>query len=249
LDCGLTPQGPPEPCEAEDGRVGSSGRRSTSGEARGEKSAKVPFRQEVEELSALRANYESTLSVAPFYLPILAITVSTRPLAATLLRLCRAHPRGLPFYASVVEEDRKYGVSFGGRMRNMRIMRISGLCLSMAKKLDGDRGGFIGLRFSPDQRGRGAGGEGFDDVIPLEKRKITIQLGDWYKGHERDLEVFEDGMEGLKLAEGSVDLRLMNQRGYGLDNEKNVLPGQDVSARVEFEDADTIHGDDIESEG
>src|SRR5260221_5217180 len=117
-------------------------------------------------------------------------------------------------------------------MRNMRIMRISGLCLSMAKKLDGDRGGFIGLRFSPDQRGRGAGGEGFDDVIPLEKGKITIQLGDWYKSHERDLEVFEDGMEGLKLAEGSVDLRLMSQSGYDLDNEAHIAAGTAVSALV-----------------
>ena len=129
----------------------------------------------------------------------------------------------------------------------MRIMRLFGLCLSTAKKLAGDRGGFIGLRFSPGQRGRGIGGEGFDDIMPLEKRKMTIQLGDWYKGHERDFEVFEEGIKRLELAEGSADLRLMNQWGYGLDNNKNVLPGQDVSARMEFEDAENIDDDEADT--
>src|SRR6266436_8948085 len=69
LDCGLTPPGPPElfsprasplvECRPDEPTRPSSASHGT----------KVPFRQEVEELSAVRANYESTLSVAPFYLP------------------------------------------------------------------------------------------------------------------------------------------------------------------------------------
>lgn len=126
-----------------------------------------------------RKQYLPTLQSEPFWRPVLSITVSTRPLAATLLRLCKAHPRGLPFYASIHNDDRKYGGSFGSRMRCMRIARMSGLAVEMAELLGGARGGYIGIRFSVKSVGRLLDSETLASPIPWDKRVIKIGVGNW----------------------------------------------------------------------
>ena len=114
-----------------------------------------------EELQKHRATYLPTLAENPFWRPLLTITVSTRPLAVTLARLSRAHPRGLPFYASISNDDRKAHASYSDRMRNMRLDRMGSLAVQMAQLLAGARGGFIGIRFGTKEKGRGIHGQGF----------------------------------------------------------------------------------------
>ncbi|CAL1702818.1 unnamed protein product [Somion occarium] len=144
----------------------------------------VPQDAPVEEAKAvlkrIREQYLPTLSKEPFWRPLLSLTFSTRPIALTISRLAKSHPRGLPFYASINDHDRKFGPSYDARIRNMRLERMAGLTIELAKVMSGERGGIIGVRFKPEERGRGIDGEGLDDKIPLEKRIVKIGVGEWY---------------------------------------------------------------------
>jgi hypothetical protein len=139
-----------------------------------------PSKGEPEPIAAIRAKYLPTLANEPFFRPLLTLTVSTRPLAQTLVRLSRALPRGLPFYASIPPEDRKFGLSFSSRMRNLRLDRMQGLAVAMAQGLSGARGGFVGIRFSSEERGRGVDGEGLDKALDSDKRVIGVGIGNWF---------------------------------------------------------------------
>ncbi|GAA5989536.1 hypothetical protein JCM5350_002099 [Sporobolomyces pararoseus] len=97
--------------------------------------------------------------------PLLVVTLPTRPLASTLARLCNGHPRGLPFIASVPNEDRKDGPSLFRRLLRMRSNRILELTKELVYKLQGNAGGLMSLRMNPDDRGRGIEGEGLGKEI------------------------------------------------------------------------------------
>ena len=180
-------------------------------------------------LEELREKYLPTLASEPFFRPLLAITVSTRPIADTLARLSRAHPRGLPFYASISNDDRKYGVSFGLRSRNMRLARMRSLSVEIMERLAGLKGGFIGIRFNPLDRGRGIDGEGLEDVLPLEKRRVDVAVGEWYSESSQDMELWEADSEPFKE---SVFVRRMDDWGYVKDENGLIMAGQDRTSEV-----------------
>lgn len=175
---------------------------------------------EPDHVGAVRAKYLPTLAQEPFFRPLLTLTVSTRPLANSLVRLSRALPRGLPFYASIVPDDRKFSDSFSSRMRNLRLNRMQDLAVAMAQGLSGARGGFVGIRFSPDERGRGVDGEGLDKALDWNKRVIGVGIGNWFsraqelkEGFKIDAkEVFTPyTAEGVRLDSGPFKI-------YGLDD-------------------------------
>ncbi|KAF7290541.1 Histone H4 [Mycena indigotica] len=124
-----------------------------------------------------RSEYLQTLEKTPFWRPVITLTVSTRPLALSLLRLANRHATGLPFYASVSDDDRKSFTSFPARMRSLRLRRIQDLSLELASVLTGARGGIPGIRFEHESNGRGIAGEGLADPIPWDKRVIHVGLG------------------------------------------------------------------------
>lgn len=97
--------------------------------------------------------------------PLMTITLPTRPLAATLARLCNSFARGLPFVASVPNHDRKDGPDFFRRLLRMRANRIRELTENIVEKLDGNGGGFFGLRLDSEQKGRGVEGESLGDDV------------------------------------------------------------------------------------
>ncbi|EIW77854.1 hypothetical protein CONPUDRAFT_157032 [Coniophora puteana RWD-64-598 SS2] len=131
------------------------------------------------EVKAVRDAYMPTLAEKPFFRPLLTLSVSTRPLAATLVRLSRSLERGLPFYASIPPEDRRSGPSFNARVRHLRLDRMQTLAVQLAQLLAGARGGLTGLRFSPADTARGVDGHGFDDTLPWDKRVIGVGVGNW----------------------------------------------------------------------
>lgn len=151
----------------------------------------APVRKVSAETQALRDRYLPTLAENPFWRPLLSVTMSTRPLATTLARLSRARPRGMPFYAAVNNDDRKTHESFPARIRNMRLDRMESLTVDMAELLAGARGGFIGIRFTPQDKGRGIGGEGLEKPLPKESRTIKIGVGNWYKHADDVKEAFK----------------------------------------------------------
>jgi hypothetical protein len=137
-----------------------------------------------------RQRYIPTLAETPFWRPLLSITVSTRPLAVTLARLSRSLPRGLPFFASISNDDRKTHASYSARMRSMRIDRMESLAVQVAQRLAGAYGGFIGIRFSINDRGRAIGGEGLEAPLPKEQRTIKVAVGNWYRRANEVKEAF-----------------------------------------------------------
>jgi hypothetical protein len=141
----------------------------------------------------LRKIYIPTLKERPFWRPLLAVTVPSRPVADTILRLAKALPRGLAYYASFAPEDRKAVLSYSGRMRTLRISRIRQLTVQTAVRLLGYYGGFVGMRWDPTQRGRGINGELLEDLSPEHFRKLTVLVGDWYPQAGEDKTLFEKG--------------------------------------------------------
>ncbi|KIM87737.1 hypothetical protein PILCRDRAFT_814444 [Piloderma croceum F 1598] len=144
------------------------------------------------ETQAIRDKYLPTLAETPFWRPLLSLTLSTRPLALTLARLSRALPRGLPFYSSICNDDRKTHASYSARIQCMRIDRMEELTVQIAQLLAGARGGFIGIRFGIQEKGRGIGGEGLEAPLPKEKRTIKVGVGKWYRRAEEVKEAFRE---------------------------------------------------------
>lgn len=134
--------------------------------------------------------------------PLLTVTLPTRPLAATLARLCNGHPRGLPFVASVPNEDRKDGPAFFRRLLRMRANRIRDLTGEIVEKLQGFGGGFFGLRLNPEDKGRGVEGEMLGEDIEAPggnwvQVKWLEEESDCWTGIEREVfaESWKDGVE------------------------------------------------------
>ncbi|GAA6038604.1 hypothetical protein JCM8097_009443 [Rhodosporidiobolus ruineniae] len=102
--------------------------------------------------------------------PFLTVTLPTRPLAATLARLCNAHPRGLPFLASVPDADRRDGPALFRRLLRMRTNRLQEVTAQLVRKLEGHSGGLMGLRMKAEDKGRGIEGEGLGEKISAPPR-------------------------------------------------------------------------------
>ena len=129
-----------------------------------EKGEPEPAAPEVAFIPPVSAEWQKPLppyTSPPIILPLVTVTLPTRPLAATLARLCNAHERGLPFIASIPNADRKDGPAMFRRLLRMRSDRTRQLARDIAERLDGMKGGFFGLRMSAEDIGRGMGeGEG-----------------------------------------------------------------------------------------
>ncbi|CEL53040.1 hypothetical protein RSOLAG1IB_06108 [Rhizoctonia solani AG-1 IB] len=189
----------------------------------------VPQRKELT-IGDIRAQYEPLLEKEAFWRPLVAVTLATRPLANTLVRLCRSLPRGLPFYSSIDTHDRKNLLSFPDRMRLLRLQRMRELTLEIARRLEGYNGGFIGIRFNKDDRGRAIGGERLEKPLPDPLRVIQVGLGDWYE-LEKEMELWK-----LEAADAGVDIDVkpMDEWGRKLDENGTVLPGQDLQKGDEY---------------
>lgn len=171
----------------------------------------------------IRQLYYPLIKNEPFWRPLLAVTFSTRPLALTLSRLSKALPRGLPFYASMTNDDRKCLYSFTHRMTSLRLDRIRSLVLNICSRLSGEKGGFVGIRFSTDTRGRGIDGEGLADPIPRDKRLVKVMIGDWFYRASDEHELYRLGAEEYGGDE-ALDVSLMNEWGRELDAQGNEIP-------------------------
>ncbi|QRV81158.1 hypothetical protein RhiJN_09173 [Ceratobasidium sp. AG-Ba] len=175
-------------------------------------------------IGEIRAMYEPTLEHEPFWRPLISVTVATRPLGATILRLCKSLPRGLPFYASIQPDDRKTYLSFPARMRLMRLQRIRELTIELARRLEGYYGGIVGIRFNHEDRGRGVRGERLAEPLPDELRIIQVGLANWYR-YERERELWE-----LEAKDAGVDIGLMPMDEWGrkLDSTGEIMAGQEA---------------------
>ncbi|KAJ7075989.1 hypothetical protein B0H15DRAFT_607080 [Mycena belliarum] len=137
-----------------------------------------------------RSEYLPTLETTPFWRPLLTLTVSTRPLGLTLLRLSKGLPTGRPFHADFSSDDRKCRISFVNRVRVMRVKRMQNLAVEMGQMLGGARGGMVGMRIDTESMGRGIGGEGLEAPLPREKRVIGVGVASYYRFAQDVREMF-----------------------------------------------------------
>ncbi|KAJ7581094.1 hypothetical protein C8J56DRAFT_959085 [Mycena floridula] len=143
--------------------------------------AKATRKHKAASTESQRSRYRETLKENPFWRPLITVGFSTRPLALSFVRKVRGLSRGQPFVTTIASEDRNAVLSFSDRMRCVRLNRARALVVDMAQLLAGFRGGFIGIRFSVDERGRGINGERLDRPIEMDKRIIEVGFGDWYQ--------------------------------------------------------------------
>ncbi|KAK4687698.1 hypothetical protein P7C73_g2429, partial [Tremellales sp. Uapishka_1] len=123
-------------------------------------------------------SYLPLLKDSPFFVPLLSVTLPTRPIADVVLRLSKGLRGGTAFYAVVPNEERKDGDSFHRRMLRMRIDRLYGLVGDLKSKLDGERGGLPGIRFHQSDRGYGVDGERLDTGIEDENKRIIVRFNE-----------------------------------------------------------------------
>jgi len=178
---------------------------------------------------ALRERYLPTLAAEPFWRPLLSMSFSTRPLATSVARLARRCERGLPFYVTIPPEDRLCHHSYPTRMRNLRINRLLTVTLEAARVLRGDRGGFVGIRFGPEDRGRGVGGEKLETPIPHEKRLITVGVGKWYKRADEVTRIINAEVGDAELG-NAVETLALDDHGHRMDG----VPWAQHSVKLEF---------------
>ena len=145
----------------------------------------------------------------PFFTPLFVFTFPTRPLAATIKRLQTGLERGLPYYASIPDKDRKDGPSFFRRKLRLRMDRLQRLIRHMARILAGGEGGFVGIRFHQEDLGRLMKGERLMEGIEKEKRRIEVRWGEDaldFFGHGKGWEGVAEGLEGIpELYWGKMD--------------------------------------------
>ncbi|KAG9119818.1 hypothetical protein FRC07_004964 [Ceratobasidium sp. 392] len=135
--------------------------------------------------------------------------------------------------------------SFPARMRLMRLQRIRQLTIDLAKKLAGDQGGFIGIRFNRDDRGRGIMGERLAEPLPDSLRVIRVALAQWYE-YEREKELWE-----MMAADAGVDIEILPMDDWGrkLDSAGEIMAGQEVVDASEIwepEDEETENNEGVE---
>lgn len=149
--------------------------------------------------------------------PLLTLTLPTRPLAATLARLCNSHPRGLSFVASVADADRKDGPAFFRRLLRMRADRMRDLSGELVSRLRGEGGGLFAVRLSAEDKGRGVEGErlGEDFKEPeggwVELKWLRAESEVWEGIQRASLVSSWEGLEGV----GRGDEFAEDGRGVG----------------------------------
>lgn len=164
----------------------------------------------------IRRQYKLELQEKPLFRPLLTLTFSTRPLALAVSRLSKGLPRGVPFYASLDNMDRKSMTSYSSRIRSMRLQRMHNLTMTLARHLKGERGGLLGIRFNPEDKGRGVHGEGFEKPIDLDKRTIEVGVGEWYMLSEEIKEGYRLDAEEAGVQE-AIKVVGLDERGMRMD--------------------------------
>lgn len=182
-------------------------------------------------LQEYRERYMAQLKEKPYWRPLLTATLSTRSLALTYARLSRALPRGLAFYASIEEADRKYAPTFNSRIRQLRVRRMRQLIIDIGRRLRGDCGGFPGIRFSPTDRGRTLGGEGLAAPIPPEKRVIHVGIGTWHLQGEQLRELMQEEIDELDLGDG-FNVFGLDEFGRRSDGVEWARPKKPITAKA-----------------
>ncbi|KAF7361279.1 Histone H4 [Mycena sanguinolenta] len=181
-----------------------------------------------------RSQYMRSLETIPFWRPLISLTVSTRPIALTLVRLSRGLSTGRPFHADIDNHDKKCRYSFVHRMRTMRLQRIHKLAVDMAEVLAGMRGGVVGIRFEADSLGRGIGGEGLADPIPWGKRVIRVGVARWYRLASELKELFHAKAEEIPAA-NPFEIYTLDDFGHRISDETGeiVAWNQHLETRVD----------------
>ncbi|KAJ7640169.1 hypothetical protein B0H17DRAFT_994872 [Mycena rosella] len=171
-----------------------------------------------------RSEYLLTLDETPFWRPLLTLTVSTRPIAHTLLRLSRGLETGRPFHAALSNDDKKCRISFAHRMRAIRLKRMQDLAVEMGQVLAGARGGAVGIRFETDSMGRGIGGDGLEDPLPMENRVISVGVGEYYQLAAELKELFRARGEDEIFESKPFNIFGLDDFGMKLDAQGAVVP-------------------------
>ncbi|KAJ7034706.1 hypothetical protein C8F04DRAFT_559522 [Mycena alexandri] len=171
-----------------------------------------------------RQEYLPKLAAEPFWRPLITVTLPTRPLAHSLVRLAKGLPTGRPYHADINNDDKKCRISMTHRMRGLRLNRIQDLAIETAQKLAGMRGGFIGLRFETDSLGRGVGGEGLANPVPSERRLIDVGVGNWYRLADETRELFRLRAAAEVLAPKPFNVWGLDDFGRRLNEGGEVVP-------------------------
>jgi hypothetical protein len=171
-----------------------------------------------------RKQYIPTLKDTPFWIPVLAITFPTRPLARTVARLSKALPRGLAYYASLMSEDLKCRYSQPSRLLNLRLTRMRRLATQTIERLAGYHGGFPGLRYDHTKPGRGIEGMSLEYPPTPEQKRVVALVGNWYPRASDEVEGYQ--VEG-KLP---IETGFMDERGNALD--PNLSFEEDLEGEV-----------------
>ncbi|KAI0682483.1 hypothetical protein C8T65DRAFT_837654 [Cerioporus squamosus] len=196
-----------------------------------------------------RAAYLPTLPSAPFWRPLLTVTLSTRPLANSLERLSSGLERGTPFYAAIEDEERKDFASYNSRLRNLQLDRMQALTRAVARRLMGAQGGFVGIRFKAEEKGRGMGGEGLADPIPREKRVVKVGVGEWYPFKEEVMERFLADAEEGGYAD-AIEVFGVDEWGRRTDGKEWAGAGArgDKEKKMSFEELVESEGAELEQD-
>ncbi|KAG8832648.1 hypothetical protein FRC17_000915, partial [Serendipita sp. 399] len=188
----------------------------------------------------LRKHYIPTLEKERFWIPLVAVTLPTRPLARVVSRLVKALPRGLPYYASMPVEDRKCKLSYPSRILNLRLIRMKSLTVQVAERLAGFFGGFPGIRFDPNLPGRGVNGILLQAPLTEEQRRITVLLSNSYPRVEEEISLYNSESR-VKFAVGAMD-----ELGNALDPSLDIAQDEEGDLEVEATEGDkgTTDGND-----
>ncbi|KDQ08529.1 hypothetical protein BOTBODRAFT_179743 [Botryobasidium botryosum FD-172 SS1] len=170
----------------------------------------------------IRSHYLPTLFTTPFFRPLLCLTFPTRPLAHTVSRLTKSLSCGLSYPNAIDPHERKFGVSYASRIRNLRLQRTYDVVETLISRLKGYRGGLPGLRFSPHERGWGINGEGLEEPIDPRKWRMEARIGSWYPRAQE-----------LARQWGELDnmsVKLVDEFGCVLGEDSSLLGGQDAGS-------------------
>lgn len=94
--------------------------------------------------------------------------------------------------------------------------------MDIADGLAGHKGGFVGIRFSNDEDGRGVNGASLEDPIPYDRRVIKVGVGKWYRRKDEIKELF---VEGSKVHTNPwLETFDIDDWGQKLDKKGRIVP-------------------------
>jgi hypothetical protein len=132
------------------------------------------------------------------------------------------------------------------------------LTVQIAQLLAGARGGFIGIRFGTQEKGRGIGGEGLEAPLSKDKRTIKVGVGNWYHRAEEVKEAFrEDAITrvgevgvGLEDIGETFEISGLDDHGRRIDDKTGeVIPWRKSKPleTAEFTKEYQLHGKKLDS--